>query len=604
MAKTTGWTAADPEYPTYWDVSGNWTDGVAETGDTVRLDSSTEPTDNRPTEGTFNFIVPAGVSTTPGNWLSGASVGAVDVEGTGYAILSNLTMGTLTVAAGAAVLVDNVDVDALVNAGTVQVNDAGLDVIGETTNSGTIFGAGTVVFGGDVTNTGTLQCSTLDFNGPNGLLGSGGTIGAGSIVTLYGVVNLTSCNWNVAADSTLTVDLAGTVNLGTSDPIPNLTVTIATAAAQTVTLAGAPSVRGFTLNTSGTLAGGGVTLTLGAGAYTSTLGTVTGILNVALGAGGITYTAGDYTGATFNVTVPVGVTTTVCNWNTTTSQIATLTVNGTATANGAVRVKALAGSDPAGARALAMGANTLAVYPAADNFYTFTGTLTGTGTCNFVGGGNYSNAGLVKGPTGGATWISGLGAAPNKTLTLNGGLTCGALTIFNYAITLSMGPGNLTATTIAIGLIDNAGTLTMGSGNLSCTAITIGGTGTGKGILNLGSSRVACTTIAAGGAGAAHEFNGGSSRINLGGSMTLAGCTVNLGTAAIKATADVTIDGTGATSIVAAGADLFANGHTLTLDDLGALNARGWNGPTLTGTTAMEHHPGAPSALGLMGCGV
>lgn len=64
------------------------------------------------------------------------------------------------------------------------------------------------------------------------------------------------------------------------------------------------------------------------------------------------------------------------------------------------------------------------------------------------------------------------------------------------------------------------------------------------------------------------------------------------------------IDGTGATSIAAGGCDFFGNGWTLTLDDLGAISARGWNGPTLTGTTVIENHPGTPSGMGLVRVGV
>jgi hypothetical protein len=71
----------------------------------------------------------------------------------------------------------------------------------------------------------------------------------------------------------------------------------------------------------------------------------------------------------------------------------------------------------------------------------------------------------------------------------------------------------------------------------------------------------------------------------------------DLGTSALTATATgKTIDGTGATSIAAGGCDIFANGKTLTVDDMGATTGiRCWGGCTLTGTnTNVQNLPGPP----------
>ena len=337
----------------YSDVT-NWLDGIVAsgTGATITWNSGAVPASARPTEWTFHFSVLylAGAGDIA-NFLNGAIIGNVNIgAGCSCAIGANVT-GTLVVGVGG------------------QATLGGMIVSGAVTNAGTL--AGSAQFTSKVTSTGTIASGTWDFNG--NLEGDGGTIGSGTAVTITGIVNVTNCTWNVAANSTLHADLAGTQNLGTTLAIANLTLHVTAGAGQTVTLAGAPNVRGFTLNTDGTLAGGGVTLTLGAGAYTSTKGTVTGTLNVALGTGGIYYNDGDYTAATLNVTV-VG--SCAMAWAGPTAGVfnkLTINANQIATLDDSVSFKSRAGSGT-----LAMGSNIAYFKPSEAGDWASTGTTTGT----------------------------------------------------------------------------------------------------------------------------------------------------------------------------------------------------------------------------------
>ena len=103
--------------------------------------------------------------------------------------------------------------------------------------------------------------------------------------------------------------------------------------------------------------------------------------------------------------------------------------------------------------------------------------------------------------------------------------------------------------------------------------------------------------------------NYGVPRVELAEDLVLAGLAGLEGS--IVAQVDATIDGADATSLaaVAAGCDIFANGYSLTVQNLGDVPVRVWNWtPTCTdgggNGAGVVFHPGTPSALAMMGCGV
>jgi hypothetical protein len=437
------------------------------------------------------------------------------------------------------------------------------------------------VFNGNVwLSGGELGIDTMNFNGTTGLTGYDIPVGRGGVTTIYGIVNIESdAVWNVAATSTLTCDLAGTLNLG--GDAANLTVLV-THAAGTVTFGGATCYR-FTLNTDATFAGGGFTLALNEGVYTSTKGTVTGILDVVLGSGGITYTAGTYSGATFSVTVPLGITTTVFNWVPagSTSAIDVLTIAGTATQNGHIACNKYVNTG-----AHKMATYRVYVYPDEDDPISCTGTIEATNATAYWSIAllaSVSNAGPIKTPYG-CNIYDGLNNP--YTLTANGGVTVGTtLLIYNdnnlMVTALVLGAGSsLSATTVQLGSGTYSGTLTLGA-----ATHTIGSGG-----------------LAKSGAGTINAFTAQAGAVvNFAGDITLTGIAADLTSSAWFATATgKTI--TGGAVVTAAGCDIFANGKGLVVKNMTAAPAgsiRVWNAVddvTNGGGNgvACVFHPGTP----------
>jgi hypothetical protein len=158
-------------------------------------------------------------------------------------------------------------------------------------------------------------------------------------------------------------------------------------------------------------------------------------------------------------------------------------------------------------------------------------------------------------------------------------LTCGDLIV-------RADTGGRTSNLILTGPLTVTGNVTLGAANYSDRYGTL--------TLPAGYTHSVTGTLARGGTGTANSLTLGG-HINVGGDWTLAGIVTDFGTAALFATANnKTIDGTWATSIAAGGCDIFANGNTLTVDDIGTANVRCWGGCTLTGTTNVQSLPGPP----------
>jgi len=634
---TRTWTAA---VNTDFKNVGNWTEGAyAVNGDTIVIQTETAPATNRPDTITdvFHFTVASGVTVTLDSWLNGALIGNVTINHASADVtLVGAMTGNVTVTAGGLTVGGNI-----AGAGTNTIAAAGEIVLsGDATVTGAVANAGSVqvetfdlICTGLFTNTGTVAGvagSSIDFNG--GVAGGGTWGGAGSGLTLVstGDFNLTSATWDVGVDSTLTIDNTATVNLGTTDAIANLTLLAKPPAGKTVTLGVNCSVRGFTFEgaPTGILDGNSKTVTLGAGGftvtqgtfatnktltvdlsgstgtYTQTAGTIAtgGVLNVTTGPG-VTpnFVAAAYTALTKTGTAKINITMAASaniGWNTTTALIDVLTVNSgvTMTVSGPVVLATLAG---AGTATIDINSRALAFWRPGANFWTFDGNLTATsGSIEIYLDADRTNAALIDAKS---VPVSLLGNSENnKTLTADGGVSCGALTIHGREVTAN----------VWVGLTISAGA------NLMCGAVTLGkaaATFCGKLVLNAGTHTLTSLSIAAGNTGTANAITY-AGRVNVGGNQTWTGIAVTLAAGAvIKATAAVTIDGTleGTEARTNNGADLFSDGGVklLTIDYMPALAKplRTWCGCLNGGHNAdgaVVFHPGAPSALGLMGCGV
>jgi hypothetical protein len=198
-----------------------------------------------------------------------------------------------------------------------------------------------------------------------------------------------------------------------------------------------------------------------------------------------------------------------------------------------------------------------------------------------LAGFNRVNAGVITGPIDGTIEFNFTAA----TLLATGGVSCEAFSL--------------------------DGTLNLNGGNLNCKAVVLGKVTTGiSGMLVLASGRHSLGSVVKGGTGTANAITYGGT-VNVGGDQTLEGIATDFGSASIKATAAVTINAQNATSVANNGADLFSDGGVklLTIDYMPALAKplRTWCGCLNGGHNAdgaVVFHPGAPSALGMMGCGV
>jgi len=522
---TRTWTAA---VNTDFQNVGNWTEGAyAVNGDTIVIASETAPTTNRPSTPTdvFHFSVVDALVVTLDHWLNGALIGNVVVNHASAEVTCTAAVtGTTTVTAGALTASGNLGDNP---ADTVTIDASGaLRISGPITIAGAVANGGVfqvvapfaITCAGLFTNNGLVDGvdgSSIDFNG--GVAGTGGTWGSGvaSVLTLVSSAdfNLMSATWNVAPGSSLTIDDTATVNLGTTEAIADLTMHVTAGAGKTVTLAGAPSVAGFVLNTDGTLAGGGVTLTLDAGKFEVLAGTVAGILNVICGSGGFMNIAVDTGGGTINLAVPTGVT---CEgvWIAYSDTLPRLTVDGDCTLGMDLEMHL---SALFGAGTVNIGANLLLVRASGNNFYNFTGTMTGSGFLGVeLGEFDRVNAGVIIGPIDGTTEFNFVAA----TLLATGGVSCGA---FSLDGTLDLNGGNLNTNgkAVAIGFYVRSGRLVLASGRHSLGSVVKGGTGTANaltlgGIVNF-SGAVATSGIAT-------TFSPGA-RVRLTGANTWTGTT-------------------------------------------------------------------------------
>jgi len=258
-----------------FDIVSNWTAGqvASGTGATITLapaDNSYVPTTNQPTEGTFNFIVASAVTVTLDNWLNGALVGNVVVNDMSADVTCTAAVtGTTTVTAGALTASGNLGDNP---ADTVVIGEQGfLNVLAAITIAGAVTNdnqfnirdAVAVTCAGLFTNNDLVDGmagSSIDFNG--GVAGGGtwGTSADTSKLTLVssGDFILTSATWNVAPDSTLTIDNTATVNLGTTEAIANLAIIVLADVSLAGHLPATTAIGGGATSGSLTLTGGAV----------------------------------------------------------------------------------------------------------------------------------------------------------------------------------------------------------------------------------------------------------------------------------------------------------------------------------------------------------
>ncbi|HUX01236.1 MAG TPA: hypothetical protein VMY35_09700, partial [Phycisphaerae bacterium] len=304
----------------------------------------------------------------------------------------------------------------------------------------------------------------------------------------------------------LTVTTSAAVNLNADMNIRALSTgaNVTCAAPRTATV----GAGGYTM-TNGTLTGTlNVDLSAGAGAYAQNSGTIAdgAVLNVTTGTGAITFTALTKTGSgALNVTMAESAN---IGWNAgvasaATNRISLLTVNSgkTATLTADVDVSALAGS---GTVATSSGKDLRAAF-LGDNFWTFTGSVTGAGRVWFYAWANTSNAAAITVANSSTTNLEG---GNGLSCTLSGRLTTsGALNV--------NGTGG-----------SNVVTWTLNGGSNIGGAVTVGST-TQSGILVFGPSQVhvLASTLAMSGTGVSNAVTIGG-RLILGGTMTGTGIVV------------------------------------------------------------------------------
>jgi len=512
------WTAgAAPDLS--FDTLANWLDNIkATTGGTITIASATAPASAKPAAGTFNFTVSGNYAVRLGDWLGGAAIQHVQVSHPGAQVTvgQNIT-GGIYVPAGLAVL-DNESVATAsaigTDAGTLRVN------------------SGTVTFGDVLTvgAGGTLEIesgATIDVTaagmqiaGTTGAIANSGTI----LGCVDGQLDASVCTWT--GTGTIRCTVAGTLDLCT-DVANSQSIDIQPAAGAVV-IGDDFTCYGF-LQTSGNLTMGGHTITLGAG----------GLDYVAIG----THT----TPGTF----VFDENTAVAKWASYTGAMAALRVKTgkTVILSGYLYTKTIP-SVAGYAGTIVPGAGSLRLYPGDDNFWTGAPTVSGTGrVIIFAIGTAWSNAAAIT-LANTVTFEVAVASAAERIITLAGGLTCGPVIV----------RGNYNATHIS--------KLSM-TGPLNCTTLTLGSASndTGRVALSAGQTHTIAGAVAKRGTSTAHQLTFGGTCL-LGGNVTLAGITPDFGSAYIYATGDITIDGASAGTISNTGGYIFANGHTVTIQNL------------------------------------
>jgi len=433
--------------------------------------------------------------------------------------------------------------------------------------------AGSVVFEG-----GTIDASeagaNLDLNKATGLTGSG-AVKLSATSACSGPLNLTACTWTVADGATWTIDQASTLALGGA--AGNLALTINSAG--TITLGTNISVKGLTL-TAGALAGA-YTVTVGAGGWTQTSGTISdGEVSLVVA-------------ATCNITFKG------------TNKLADLRVNSGATATYVkvsggygVYTRKFSTNGPGldGTFAGASADYGLEVCPYADDFWTFAGTVTQHVEIVSTTAGGAARTNTAPITLSNAVLYLYRSNSVNATFTFNGRVSNGSGDIRVYG-----GAAGVKMTATFNGGLTTTGTLRFGNGSA----------GTELGVVVLGSG----VTHTLGpvirdplNTGTGHGLTFGG-LVTLTANLTLANVAVDFASAGIVAAANVTLNGASATSVANTRADLFSNGSgkNLTISNIGTLATplRAWCGCTDgTGSGAnVTFHHGAPSALALVGAG-
>jgi len=482
------WTAA---VNTDFTNVGNWTGGVpAADGDTIDSTTSTAPATNRPAAGTFHFNITNAVSPYISSFLNGAAIGNVTVNsGAGAVVCASAITGNVVITSGqlrpsAAITISGTtDIAA---AGTLYFLEYNVMAVGEVTLAGTL----------------DLRGLALDCSVPLRVTASTAAV-SWNTGEIFGGFN--AAGYSVAHTLTtgadLVCDVAGTLDLGTTTA-NSIAITTLTAA---VTIGN--SFACGTLSTGANVAGASKTITVGAGGYTMTNGTLSGTLTVDLsaGAGAYVQTNGTIaTGAILNVTTGTGAITYTALTKTGTgainitmadnaniawasadaSRIDTLTIN---MGKAATQTATVVFSKLAGPGTLTAGAQRSDWLPSAAGDWDFTGTTTGTHATGFIAKPQTTPLTITNAVNIGSRRFQ-FSATQSQTLTIPG-LTCGNLNVAsNHA--------------------NNTGTLII-TGNSSGAAISLG-TGTLQyGVLTFGSGFVHRWTgaIAYGGTGTANALN-------------------------------------------------------------------------------------------------
>ena len=287
---------------------------------------------------------------------------------------------------------------------------------------------------------------------------------------------------DIQDDTTLADDFAcGTFSMGANVAGASKTLTV--------------GAGGFAM-TAGTLSGTlTVDLSAAAGAYTQTAGTIGAgaVLSVIVGDSGWTSTALTNSG-NFYLTVPVGKTVTSPWTIAAVLPSPRLTVDGTWNPSATTYARTLAGAGTVG------GANLVTfLQPGENNFWTFTGTFS-PATLRIAINSDRSNAAAINT---GATNVT-VDSSDNYTMTLTGGFsTTGSMTVKATA--------------------DNKTTTVVSGGRVSAGSIVLGNTlGTNRcGVLTLPSGfvHVCSGTVAVAGTGTANALNL-QGRLILGGTFT------------------------------------------------------------------------------------
>jgi len=498
--KTTNWVGGGVD-PTLFDAADNWSNGVPATTDTVQFlnGSVALPTANFPNAGeVFALVIDGNAAGAqwwqnitdfcgPGDWnYSSLQIGALGRnQDFIYFDKDSSVAGTVQVYG----ILEDDHVPTNVANATITVKNGGnlvCDTVSWTiTQPITIEGA--LAIGGGITllaNGGVNLAGGLDISQGSPVLDTASPINCtGNCIIQWGSGNgdilggldangFAVTQSDTAAGNSLTCDVAGTLDLGTTEA-NSIAVTVSAA----TTIGNSFACGSLSMGANVTCADA-KTITVGTGGFTYTSGTLTGNLSVAT-TGNIVGTAGTLTG-TLNLTA-AGADKTI-SWAIGTSlEKMALTVSGNYTAAGDVYCASLAGSG-----SLAGNAKILRIYPLANNFWTATFAASEWGYVSLYCAASRTNATLVN-----------MGTSPFRvyyavtTVTLSGGLTCGSVDIGGSGgnAVLDMTGGNLTsAGAITFGAVNAAyrGTLTLGPGVHTCTNIGRGAGNTAEThVLNL-----------------------------------------------------------------------------------------------------------------------